>query len=202
MSSVNWQTCLEGVTWHCYGDLKLASLINGAANQNDFNEPITFSCASDSQLGRWEWLKNSHHLFECLKQQFPSDSKLRPSMTQIHHSPNFSWDWLIALVCAHQIWHFRELTFPKWPYWFSLSWMSSFSFLSLTKTVWTLESEGRGTKPLGRRLSFYLKNNSQMNREKENCLQLRWRLTLSPFIVKLQVFPLTLTCNSYSFTSI
>lgn len=57
-------------------------------------------------------------------------------------------------------------------------------------------------KPLGRQLSFYLKNNSQMNREKENCLQLPWRPSLSPFIVQWQVFPVTLTCYSYSFASI
>lgn len=103
-----------------------------------------------------------------LEQRFPSDSKLGPSMAQIHHPLNFSWDWSITLVCPHQIWHFHESTLPKWPYWFNLSWMSSF-FYFFYFSAWPGQCEHEKAKdvgkyPLGRRLSFYLKNNSQINR--------------------------------------
>lgn len=138
--------------------------------------------------------------FESQKQRFPSNPPLWPQ------NPSSSKLQLgsIAPVCAHQIWHFHESTLRKCPHWFNLSWMSSLLPLNwlVARQCEHEKAKDVEKKPLGGWLSFYLKNNPQMNREEENCLQLQWTLSLSLFIVQLQVFPVSLACNSLSFASI
>lgn len=79
ISSVNWQTCLEGVAKQCCGRLQISfpdCLMVWATK----HRPSFFSCAVDAQLGSWEYKKlNITVMFsESQKQRFPSNPQLWP----------------------------------------------------------------------------------------------------------------------------